>query len=239
MTVSGPTPLARTLNRGAFARGTRPRHAAARPGAPGGVHAAVGERVLSVGGIINPISARYLVRGIEEAADEGDAAVLIELDTPGGLLDATQEMTGAMLSARVPVIVYVTPGRHARGFGRPSVSATNSPPARGLRARPHSHRFPADSIRGFFAVCAVGFADSLAHVAHPSGHHLDSPHRGDGLVPVAGRERWAIVGGGLAGRLLDGGDLGRRSGFAGASVRWARFLSGGPVQRRCQGGPVI
>jgi hypothetical protein len=75
-------------------------------------------RVLSVGGIINPISARYLVRGIEEAADEGDAAVLIELDTPGGLLDATQEMTGAMLNARVPVIVYVTPaGTHAASAG--------------------------------------------------------------------------------------------------------------------------
>ncbi len=88
-------------------------------GVPGGVDAAAGEvRVLSVDGIINPISARYLVRGIEEAADEGDAAVLIELDTPGGLLDATQEITGAMLNARLPVIVYVTPvGTHAASAG--------------------------------------------------------------------------------------------------------------------------
>jgi membrane-bound serine protease (ClpP class) len=88
-------------------------------GAPGGANAAAGEvRVLRVDGIINPISARYLVRGIEEAADEGDAAVLIELDTPGGLLDATQEITGAMLNARLPVIVYVTPaGTHAASAG--------------------------------------------------------------------------------------------------------------------------
>ena len=88
-------------------------------GAAGGVGAAVGEvRVLHVEGIINPVSARYIVRGIEEAASEGDAAVLIELDTPGGLLDATHDITGAMLNARVPVIVYVTPvGTHAASAG--------------------------------------------------------------------------------------------------------------------------
>ena len=82
-------------------------------------HAAVGDvRVLRVEGVINPISARYVVRGIEDAAEGGDAAVLIELDTPGGLLDATQEITGAMLNARVPVIVYVTPvGTHAASAG--------------------------------------------------------------------------------------------------------------------------
>jgi membrane-bound serine protease (ClpP class) len=88
-------------------------------GAAGGVDAAVGQvRVLRVEGIINPISARYVVRGIEEAAEEHDEAVLIELDTPGGLLDATQEITGAMLNAQVPVIVYVTPvGTHAASAG--------------------------------------------------------------------------------------------------------------------------
>jgi membrane-bound serine protease (ClpP class) len=83
------------------------------------VDAAAGEvRVLNVDGIINPISARYVARGIEEAAEAGDAAVLIELDTPGGLLDATQEITGAMLNARLPLIVYVTPaGTHAASAG--------------------------------------------------------------------------------------------------------------------------
>ena len=88
-------------------------------GAAADTQAAVGElRVLRVEGVINPISARYVVRGIENAAEEGDAAVLIELDTPGGLLDATQRITGAMLNAGVPVIVYVTPvGTHAASAG--------------------------------------------------------------------------------------------------------------------------
>src|SRR5918992_1837083 len=66
-------------------------------GAAGGVGAAVGEvRVLHVEGVINPVSARYIVRGIEDAAAEGDAAVLIELDTPGGLRHAPPDLTRAM-----------------------------------------------------------------------------------------------------------------------------------------------
>ena len=111
--------LARTLNRGLSLAAVCLGSVLLGIGVPGGVSAAAGEvRVLRVDGIINPVSARYLVRGIEEAADEGDAAVLIELDTPGGLLDATQEITGAMLNARLPVIVYVTPaGTHAASAG--------------------------------------------------------------------------------------------------------------------------
>jgi len=112
-------PLARTLNRGLSLAALCLGVVVLGIGVPSGASAASGEvRVLSVDGIINPVSARYLVRGIEEAADEGDAAVLVELDTPGGLLDATQEITGAMLNARLPVIVYVTPaGTHAASAG--------------------------------------------------------------------------------------------------------------------------
>ena len=119
MTVAGRRRLSRTLHRGLSLAALWLGLVLLGIGAPGGVGAATGEvRVLGVDGIINPISARYLVRGIEEAADEGDAAVLIELDTPGGLLDATQEITGALLNARVPVIVYVTPaGSHAASAG--------------------------------------------------------------------------------------------------------------------------
>ena len=83
----------------------------ARAGA-GDVH------LLTLDDIINPISTRYLERGIAEAEEQGAAAVLIELSTPGGLLEATQDLTSAMLTARVPVIVYVTPpGTHAASTG--------------------------------------------------------------------------------------------------------------------------
>jgi membrane-bound serine protease (ClpP class) len=81
-------------------------------GAAGEVH------VMTFDGIINPISARYFVRGIEDAAAVGAEAVLIELNTPGGLLDATEDITSAMLAARVPVIVYVAPsGARAASAG--------------------------------------------------------------------------------------------------------------------------
>lgn len=85
----------------------------------GPVRAGAGDvHLLTLDDIINPISVRYLERGIDDAADEGAAAVLIELSTPGGLLEATQDLTGAMLSADVPVIVYVTPpGTHAASAG--------------------------------------------------------------------------------------------------------------------------
>ncbi|MFN2419113.1 MAG: nodulation protein NfeD, partial [Candidatus Limnocylindria bacterium] len=74
--------------------------------------------LLTLDDMINPISARYLERGIADAADQGAAAVLIELSTPGGLLEATQGLTAVMLSADVPVIVYVTPpGTHAASAG--------------------------------------------------------------------------------------------------------------------------
>lgn len=65
--------------------------------------------VLRLDGQINPVSERYLVRGIDDAAAAGAELVVIELNTPGGLLEATQRITGAMLTADVPVAVYVTP----------------------------------------------------------------------------------------------------------------------------------
>ena len=85
----------------------------------GPVRAGAGDvHLLTLDDIINPISVRYLERGIADASDEGAAAVLIELSTPGGLLEATQDLTGAMLNADVPVIVYVTPpGTHAASAG--------------------------------------------------------------------------------------------------------------------------
>jgi membrane-bound serine protease (ClpP class) len=85
----------------------------------GPVRGAAGEvHVLTVDGIINPISARYIERGIREAEEAGAEAVVIELSTPGGLLDATQDLTSIMLTAGVPVVVYVTPpGTHAASAG--------------------------------------------------------------------------------------------------------------------------
>lgn len=76
-----------------------------------GVSAALGGHinVASVSGSINPASADYLLQAIETSEKDGAAALLIELDTPGGLVASTRDILQAMLNADVPIIVYVTP----------------------------------------------------------------------------------------------------------------------------------
>ncbi|MDE0908913.1 MAG: nodulation protein NfeD [Myxococcota bacterium] len=65
--------------------------------------------VASVSGSINPASADYLIESIATSERDGAAALLIELDTPGGLVASTRDILQAMLNADVPIIVYVTP----------------------------------------------------------------------------------------------------------------------------------
>ena len=73
---------------------------------------------LRVDDTIQPASQRFIERGLEEAADVGAALVVIELDTPGGLVDTTRQITTAITTSRVPVAVLVTPGgAHAASAG--------------------------------------------------------------------------------------------------------------------------
>ena len=75
-------------------------------------------QVLTVNGAINPGSADYIITAIKRARDEGAAALVIELDTPGGLVDSTRDIVQAMLASMTPIIVYVTPsGAHAGSAG--------------------------------------------------------------------------------------------------------------------------
>ena len=76
---------------------------AAGTGAPGPVV------LLVVDGMINPASADYIRGGIAAAAEQGAAAVVVQLDTPGGLLESTKVIVKDMLGTPVPVLVYVAP----------------------------------------------------------------------------------------------------------------------------------
>ncbi|MGA8085909.1 MAG: nodulation protein NfeD [Terracidiphilus sp.] len=58
---------------------------------------------------IQSVSAGLLERAIAHANSQGAAALLIEINTPGGLVDSMRTMAGAILSSRVPIIVYVAP----------------------------------------------------------------------------------------------------------------------------------
>jgi membrane-bound serine protease (ClpP class) len=58
---------------------------------------------------IQPVTAGELDRALARASADGAQALLIQLNTPGGLLDSMRSMIGAILASRVPVIVYVGP----------------------------------------------------------------------------------------------------------------------------------
>src|SRR3954470_10580189 len=67
---------------------------------------------------INPITEEYISRALDEAAKQHADALLIELRTPGGLLDSTRTIIEHILASDVPVIVYVTPsGGYAASAG--------------------------------------------------------------------------------------------------------------------------
>jgi membrane-bound serine protease (ClpP class) len=73
---------------------------------------------VTINDTIQPISAEYISRAIDEAHRRNDQAVWIEMNTPGGLVSSTREIIEKISSSPVPVIVYVTPtGGHAGSAG--------------------------------------------------------------------------------------------------------------------------
>ena len=58
---------------------------------------------------VNPVTRDFLVGAIHRGERDGDAAVVIEMDTPGGLGSSMRSIVKAILAAKVPVIVYVSP----------------------------------------------------------------------------------------------------------------------------------
>jgi membrane-bound serine protease (ClpP class) len=65
--------------------------------------------VLPTTGIVDNVMAGYIEDGINRAARDGAAAVVIQLNTPGGALDATQRIVSTLLEAPLPTIVWVAP----------------------------------------------------------------------------------------------------------------------------------
>lgn len=77
--------------------------ALAAPASAGHVNA------VTVAGSINPAVGDYLIKAIRQSEAEGAEALLLQLDTPGGLVSSTKDIIQAILNADVPVIVYVSP----------------------------------------------------------------------------------------------------------------------------------
>ena len=74
--------------------------------------------VVTMDGAIGPAFTDYLKRGLKKAKENNAQLLLIELDTPGGLLTSTRDMVSLIVESTVPVAVYVTPsGAHAASAG--------------------------------------------------------------------------------------------------------------------------
>jgi membrane-bound serine protease (ClpP class) len=65
---------------------------------------------IAVDGPIQSITAEYIVRAIDRADKEGDALVLMTLNTPGGLDSSMRDIIRKIVNARTPVVCYVAPG---------------------------------------------------------------------------------------------------------------------------------
>ena len=66
---------------------------------------------------ITPVTARAVVRALDQARSTRSECLVLVLDTPGGLLDSTRDIVRGILGAQVPVVVWVPPGGHAASAG--------------------------------------------------------------------------------------------------------------------------
>lgn len=71
--------------------------------------------LVKIDGAIGPSTANYLARALDVAADQNDTCLIIQLDTPGGLLQSTKEIVQTFYSARIPTVVFVSPSGACAG----------------------------------------------------------------------------------------------------------------------------
>ena len=82
--------------------------------------------VMTVDGIINSVKEGFISRAIDKAEEDRASVLVIRLDTPGGLLDATREIVELLLESPVPVAVFVSPrGARAGSAGTFITAAGN------------------------------------------------------------------------------------------------------------------
>ena len=82
--------------------------------------------IIEIDGAIEPLTADHIARGIDEARKKGVSLVVIELNTPGGLLDSTRDIVEILLESEIPIAVYVSPaGARAASAGTFIAAAAN------------------------------------------------------------------------------------------------------------------
>src|SRR4029077_20668792 len=106
---------------GVWARGAPPSLCGAAPGlwiaCTSAVFAAEKVSLINIDGAIGPATASYISRSIDEAKAQNAQCLIIQLNTPGVLLDSTQKIVQSFLAPPLPVLFYVAP------TGAPATSA--------------------------------------------------------------------------------------------------------------------
>lgn len=93
-----------------------------------GLAVAAGPRVsvIKIDGTIDPLSAGHIGRALDQAHSDGTSLFVIQLDTPGGLLESTREIVAGMLESEIPIAVFVSPaGARAGSAGTFVLAAAN------------------------------------------------------------------------------------------------------------------
>jgi membrane-bound serine protease (ClpP class) len=71
--------------------------------------------LIKINGAIGPATASYIARAVDAAAAQHDECLIIQLDTPGGLLESTKEIVQTFYAAKLPTVVYVAPSGASAG----------------------------------------------------------------------------------------------------------------------------
>ena len=133
--------------------------------------------VITIDGTINPAVADFLDDSIAAAQHDGADALVIQLDTPGGMLDSSRRMVKSILGSPVPIIVYVTPaGAAAASAGTFVTEAANvaakAPPTTIGAAHPVEQG--GQDITGAMGTKVENFTVSWARsIAHQRGRNED------------------------------------------------------------------
>ena len=71
--------------------------------------------LINLDGAIGPATASYIARAINLAGERSNVCLIVQLDTPGGLLDSTKDIVQKMYDSKVPIVVYVAPSTARAG----------------------------------------------------------------------------------------------------------------------------
>jgi membrane-bound serine protease (ClpP class) len=150
----------------------------------------------SVTGPITPVTADHLSESLERAARDGHAALVVQLDTPGGLLTSTRDIVQDLLDAPIPVIVHVAPpGADAGSAGTFITMAAHiaamSPATTIGAATPVS--LEGQEVDGKIVENTVAFAEAIAEArGRDEGFAIDAVREGRSVTATTALELGAI-----------------------------------------------